>query len=586
MTATDGGPALHGTDAAAPSARGHSPGALGGRQAPRLRTVLGLARLEASLLVRSVLVVAGLLAAGVVIWLLTHSVEPLWWNAAWVIGFGQLVLGMAVLVAAQLAAGRARRDGMADLYASFPATAGTRTLGQLTGLAGAIPASLVLIGAAAAAAELFGAIGAPSFAVLAGGLLLVVACGAAGVAIGTRFAHPIAGMLGALALLLSSGTTHLASGGGIWLVPWQGLQNDLGSLPGPLTGYPPAGAHAVELAAIAILAGVVALAVTAGSIRARAGLATVGILAAAVICLAGAMQLRPISTASLNSVVAENANPTSVQRCTTADQVKYCLYPGFGSLMPSLETPVNGVLAHVPVRPHQALTVSQVGLTSLDATLTHGHPTRQVSRWDAELQRMPAIARPASAIYFPLWAWPAFGGRLADAHFNVALATADWAVRIPLTVINSNSQPCVPFDQAREAIAIWMAILATHPPEGELQAGLPTTHAFHATEIHNTVVPTWIYPGQNAGQIDQFGSGPPQNTEAGYLLAQAMTTLPEQKVAHVLREAWGRWTSWHTTDAQLAAALGIRMPSVYVPPLLRTPPPGASNRPGSPVCAS
>jgi hypothetical protein len=473
---------------------------------------------------------------------------------------------------------------MADLYASFPATAGTRTLGQLAGLAGAVPASLILIGAAVATVEMFGAIGAPSFIVLAGGLLLVVTCGAAGIAIGTRFAHPMAGMLGALALLLSSGTTHLTSGGRIWLVPWEGLQDDLNSLPGPLAGYPPAGAHVVELAAIAILAGIIALAVTVGRVRARAWLAAAGILAVGVVCLAGAVQLRPISTAGLNRLVAESASPASVQRCTTSNQVRYCLYPGFGSLMPSLEAPVNGVLAHVPARPDHGLTLSQVGITSLDTTLTHGHPAQQVSRWNAELQRAPAITRPAAAIYVPVSAWPAFGGQLADAHFNVALATADWAVHMPLTAISRTSQPCVPFDQAREAISIWLAILATHPRVGELQAGLPDAHFFHAAQVRNAAVPTWIYPGQNAGQVDQFGSGPPVNTEAGYLLAKAMTNLPEQKVAAVLGNGWARWINWHTTDVQLAAALGIRMPRVYVPPLLGSPPPGQSNGPGSPVC--
>ena len=144
--------------------------------------------MEASLLVRSLLVLAGLIAGGAVIWLLIRSAQPLWWNAGWQIGYGQLVLGMAVLVAAQLAAGRARRDAMADLYASFPATAGTRTLAHLAGLAGAVPASLLLVGAGAAVVQVRGAIGTPSITVLAGGVLLVIAAGAAGIAIGTRFA--------------------------------------------------------------------------------------------------------------------------------------------------------------------------------------------------------------------------------------------------------------------------------------------------------------------------------------------------------------------------------------------------------------
>lgn len=139
------------------------------------RTVLDLAKMEASLLVRSLLV---------------------------------------------LAAGRARRNGLADLYASFPATTATRTLAHLAGLAGAVPASL----------------------------LLMLAAGAAGVAIGSRFPHPLAGVLGTLVLLLSSGTSHLASGAAIWLTPWEMEADQLANLPGPLAGYPPVGAHAAELA--------------------------------------------------------------------------------------------------------------------------------------------------------------------------------------------------------------------------------------------------------------------------------------------------------------------------------------------------
>src|SRR6266700_3777268 len=107
MTATGGGPALPGTDAAA---RDDGGSGVTAAHAPRLRTVLGLAKVEASLLARSLLVLAGLLAGGVVVWVFIYRAEPLWWNAGWKIGFGQLVLGMAVLVAAQLAAGRALRD--------------------------------------------------------------------------------------------------------------------------------------------------------------------------------------------------------------------------------------------------------------------------------------------------------------------------------------------------------------------------------------------------------------------------------------------------------------------------------------------
>jgi hypothetical protein len=531
-----------------------------------------------------------------VVWVRFGPAEPLWWNAAWRIGAGQLVLGMAVLVAAQLAAGRARRDGMADLYASFPAAAGTRTLAQLAGLVGAAPASLLLIGAAVAAVQVRGAIGAPSGPVLAGGLLLVIAAGAAGIAIGTRFPHPLAGVLGALVLFLSSGTSHTATGSGIWLLPWEWTQDQLGSLPGPLAGYPPAGAHGLELAGIAVLAAVVALTVTAGRARARGALAAAGILALAVICLAGVSQLRPIPTAELNHLVAAAADPASVQDCTTARQVRYCLYPGFGRDLPSVQAPVDGVLAHLPARPAQPLTVRQVLSPSLlDSTLTQGHQKRQVSRWQAQLLRAPGSTATASAIYLPAGLWPAGGGRLADAHFDVALAAAEWAVRLPLQAAGRPGGPvflpCVPLDQAREAIAIWLAILATRPPASELAdglGGLETGRGFQGVEVRNTLVPTWAYPGWGANYVTP--AGVPQTTAAGYLLASAMTSLPEQEVAHVLKSGWATWLNWHTTDAKLAAALGIRMPAVPVPPApapgMTTAQPGPGGAPQSPVCTA
>jgi hypothetical protein len=571
MTATDGGTALQG---AAPAGAAGESGIAALRPPPRLRAVLGLAKAEASMLARSALVLLGLLAGVVVVWFSIWSLQPLWWNTAWQIGSGQLILGAAVLMAAQLAAGRARRDGMAGLYASFPASAGIRTAGQLIGLAGAAPASLLLIGASAVTVQVVGAIGTPSITVLAGGVLLVIASGAIGIAIGTRFAHPLAGVLGALVLFLVSAQAYRFSPATTWLVPWDFKQDVLGFLPGPLAGYPPAGAHAAELAAIAILAGIVALVLTMRRSRGRAVLATVGVLAAAVICLVGAVQLRPIPAAAMSRMVAQSANPASVQRCTTSNRVSYCLDASFSSLLPSLEAPVNAVLAHVPVRPDHRLTVSQVGQLVLDPTLTRGYSRAQVARWGAQLQRSPANTSPAAAIYLPIGAWPALGGRLADARFNVALATAEWAVRIPLAT--TADVACVPLDQAREAVAIWLAILATHPSAGELQAGLPTGST--GAVVAGTVVPTWTYPGASYGQVDEVVGVPPQNTEAGYLLARAMTSLPEQRVVHVLTDGWTRWVNSRTTDAQLAGALGIPLPRVHVQHLAA----GATHVPGNP----
>jgi hypothetical protein len=60
-------------------------------------------------------------------------------------------------------------------------------------------------------------------------------------------------------------------------------------------------------------------------------------------------------------------------------------------------------------------------------------------------------------------------------------------------------------------------------------------------------------------------------------------------VSHVLHTEWPRWVNWHTTDAQLAAELGIPMPAVPQP---LSPRPGMTivsapgNPPQNPVCTT
>lgn len=184
----------------------------------------------------------------------------------------------------------------------------------------------------------------------------------------------------------------------------------------------------------------------------------------------------------------------------------------------------------------------------------------------AQTQNAPGNVGAASAIYLTAGGWPTGGGQLSDPDFNVALATAEWAVGIPAS---NGPLPCVPLDQARESIAIWLAILAARPSTGELQGGLTSLSGRQPlAEIGDKLVPAWMYPGQRAGQIAPSG---PLLSATGYLLARAMTSLPEQKVSQILKARRASWLDWRTTDAQLAAALGIHMPSASSSPGQRWP---------------
>jgi hypothetical protein len=496
-------------------------------------------------------------------WLITYRSQPLWWSNDWRIGYGQTVISLTVLIAAQLASARSRRDGLQELYESFPTSTGQRTLAHLFGVLGAAPAAILLIGVAAAAFTLQGALGTPSLATLIGGILLVLAAGAIGVAIGTRFPHPLAGVLGAFGWLLPFSQSNRFNSAIPWLFPWV-KPAQLSELPRRLPGYPPALAHALELAAIVVLAGVVALAVTSAARRHRVGLLVAAAAGLAAIVAACVVQLQPIPTRDIDHVVSAAANTGAAQHCTTSDAsghtVGYCLYQAFGSLLPNLQRPVNGVLSLVPGQPARALTISQTsGLDVGDPTLTHGHSSRQITAWRAELQSAPANLPSSSAIYVNLAAWPSGGHQQSVARFDLALGAAEWAVGLP-----TNTGPptgllptqCVPLNQAREAIAIWLAAHATHLPTAQFQG---RNGSYSVAPVDGTAVVVWTYPGEISGY---FASPGPQTTADGYLLAQAMTKLPTARVLGLLMSNWDSWISPHATDTELAAALGITMPAV------------------------
>jgi hypothetical protein len=548
------------------------------------RSVVRLARIEAAQLARSFLVLGGLLAGALVVWVASYRALPVWWNAAWQIGYGQVVLSLAVLMAAHLATARARRDGLAELYASFPSSTSRRTAAHLVGVLGALPASLILIGAATGLLETRHAIGTPDFAVLLGGILLVLAAGAIGVAIGSRFPHPLAGVLGAFVWLVPFSQSNRFNGAIVWLYPWV-KPSQLGALPGPLDGYPPTASHDVELAGILALAGLVALAVTSAGRGQRLVPSAGAAMAIFAIVAACVVQVQPIKTQALNRLVNAATATASTQSCPTTHEVRLCLYPGFSSQLASLQSPVNRVLAQLPAPPARALTISQVGLTIDDTTLTHGQPRQLVDRWRTQIQGPPS--RPSStAIYVNLATWQAGGRQAADDRFDLALGTAEWSVGLPTNTggesLDASLQQCVPVNQAREAIAIWLAAHATHLPTAGIQS---STGQNSVVPVNGIAVVAWIYPGEEA---DFLASPGPQTTGAGYLLAQAMTKLPAEQVAAVLHATWATWINPNTTDTQLAAALGIAMPTVHLvgPRGLPITPTLRGSTPSQPVCTT
>jgi hypothetical protein len=135
----------------------------------------------------------------------------------------------------------------------------------------------------------------------------------------------------------------------------------------------------------------------------------------------GIGQLQPGGTQALNRLVRSVADPDSVQQCRTGDGVRYCTYPHFGPEAQVWQQAISGVLALVPQRPTDTLTVRQssVALQQTGTVLRHGHSSQQLARWSAQLRTAPGSQASASTIYLAVGSWPS-GTEVSAALFQVA----------------------------------------------------------------------------------------------------------------------------------------------------------------------
>jgi hypothetical protein len=557
--------------------RGSAPGE---RPLAAWRMVALAGRAEAARLARSPLVVAGCVIAATLIWWNNRDQVPVWWDADIGVGSGMLAVAGGTLIAAQLAAGRARRDGMTRLYASYPAPARVRTGGLLLGVTGPLALAAVVTGGAVLWLASRGAAGAPQPAVLAGCLLLVALAGALGVALGSWAPHPMTGILTAVVLAGVELDLVLTFDGWVqprhglsWLFPWY----QPGFLPSELPGISvpfPWAVHAAELAALTGLAVSVALWRAGGGRRVIAGLA-IGCLA--VTGWTAWSQTRPVPRPEVSALVDQTIHPARYEQCATRQDVRYCYYPPFRSLVSRWAAPVSGVLAHLPARPRRPLVVRQVDDTAselligappfglrYDADQGSGRLARTLAGFEgfahglsANPALIPGSSRPP--VYTDL-SWGA-GPRLGSSELGLAVSTAYWAVGLPTTApqryvrtaqgTELTGMSCVPVHQAREAIALWLAASATPAARQALPADM--TYPI-MTKIGRQPVLTYYVNGSGPAGI-------PPATAQGVRLAQAMLLLPARRVEAALATHWRAWLRPEATDGQLAAALGTRLPA-------------------------
>jgi hypothetical protein len=548
-------------------------------------------RQESSWLIRNPLVLAALAVSAWLIWLNNRIPDRpvayyglgqpgFWWAADVSIAACLLAAAGGVLIASQLAAGRARRDAMEQLYASYPTAPAVRTGAQLLSVVGPVVLAAVLTAAAVAWLTIQGTLGAPRLWVLGGGLLLITLAGSLGVALGSWRQHPLAGILAVLVLglievdLALSFTNPIHLPGGIaWLFPWSAPGFLLNSLPGVTVPYPPP-VHLAELAGLIVLVVVAALWPLLARRRAAAVLT---IAAIAVTCWSGWLEAKPVSTTMLNTMAREVTQPTDFEQCQQVHGVRYCYYPAFRPLARQWAVAVDGVLARLPRASRPVLTIRQVWdlgffmppLLSPTALTSNGGaaPTRQstaVSSFEWALSYDPRLVSVSSVPPVYTDARWGTGNNLGAAQFELAVSSAEWATGLPTTgreasfdhtFADGSSQSgtqalaCVPVGQARQSIALWLAAGATPATRSAFVAAGMTG----STQVGKLRVATVTEPG----------SGPSVGlvaTAQGAALAAEMLRLPDHAVQAVLSSRWRYWLSPHATTAELADALGLRLP--------------------------
>jgi len=424
------------------------------------------------------------------------------------------------------------------------------------------------------------------------GILVVLTLGLIEINLTLSFANPV----------------HLPWGTA-WLFPWSDPGSVLATLPGVTVPYPPP-AHLAELAAL------IALAVAAALWRAlphRRALAAVAVAALGVACWSGWSQARPVPGPVLAALVRQATQPAPVERCQRLQAVRYCYYPAFAPLVRQWAIPVQGVLARMPRTAAAGLTIRQVdedfslsapllSPTSLTSILTVPSAlSAKLGKLDQDLSTNPGMLAGSrgSPVYTDLnWgaAIPpgASGRQPGAAQLALALSTAEWATGLPTTgrfVSYGNASTgggtallsCVPAGQAREAIALWLAAGATTASRAAFTVAAQGGPA--ATEVGRK----WIATDQLSGSGPSVGL---TATAQGVALAAEMLRLPQLRVDAVLTARWRSWLRPGTTEAQLAAALGLRLPPAPAarpqPVSWSTGPNGATidqlYNPPSPVC--
>ena len=295
------------------------------------RAVLALARVEARRLLLHPLVLAATASyLTLLLWQSSESEDayPVLQDFDRETQLGQLLLGLAVLVAVNMAVLRSHRRGTDGSFGVLVLPPWWRTVAHvLSVLPTVLVGALIVAGQFTAAALKPGAVGHGSVSELATGPLLILLPATVGVLLGRVARSAFVAPLAVVAFIALTMVFVPDSGSAAWLRGMAPMLFDEGARPMPsdLLGRPAAW-HALYLLALAVLVAAGAVLWSGGRTRAvrATALAALGAVVTAVV-----LQGMAPSDAVREAREVATRDPAAVQDCERRGATTYCAFPEF-----------------------------------------------------------------------------------------------------------------------------------------------------------------------------------------------------------------------------------------------------------------
>ncbi len=503
---------------------------------------LQLARIEGRQLLRSEAFIVGIsmsvaiLVIFGVIWASDSIGSENSWRAwlALLPAFSLPFAGLA-LVAVNLAALRARRDGAEELFSTLPVAEATRAVGHLGAMWMAFVVQALFVAVTVVEAVFvrrqFGTIDAASVGDVAVSFVLVACACALGVALARWLPHPLVA-LAALVVLGIGASAIGAIGGKHW-----SLTRQLSIWP----RYPdhdwifavrPTWWHALYLLALGVGVAVAAVART----RRDRPVAMIAAVVVVVAVVAAVAQTRPMTERDAQRIASMVADPELHSDCRINDGLTLCAYRDYADIIDLWSEELTAPFAAVaPQRRASGFTVLWRE-PSLD-------------RLDPAVRRRIDIAAIAASREADPDTWN--GVEIEGTEWSPVnrLALGLWSVGLPLTA--AADAPCYVGGQARGVVALWVAAQGQSVKAAERLVTGSWSGVDNSDNPYDLPV-SWI-----DGYVWTGDRTPPALWAATDLAAaRTLVGLEPAAVQDVLWADWPRWTDPATTTDELMTALG------------------------------